>query len=168
MFVIATRGDILELLQLKFNIGDIAIILACMLYAAYTLSLRSRPLLPSLVFFFGMSISALITSLPLAVGEIMTGYAYWPSQKGIWILIFVAFGPSLTAQLAYMRGVELIGPARASLFPSLVPAFGALFSIIILGENFEGYHFCALILGVGGVYLAESKIRKIPYKSSIN
>ncbi len=161
MFVIATRGNLAELLQLNFNIGDVAIILACLLYAAYTLSLRSRPLVPSLVFFFGMSISALISSLPLAIGEVVADYAYWPSTEGLLILIFVAFGPSLTAQLAYMRGVELIGPARASLFPSLVPAFGALFSILILGENFEGYHLCALILGVGGVYIAEAKFGKV-------
>ena len=161
MFVIATRGDLKQLLLLNFNLGDVAIILACLLYAAYTLSLRNRPLIPSLVFFFGMSISALISSLPLAVGEVAGGYAYWPSLEGFLILIFVAFGPSLTAQLAYMRGVELIGPARASLFPSLVPAFGALFSIIILGENFESYHLCALILGLGGVYIAESKLGKV-------
>lgn len=159
MFVIATHGSFDKLLSFDFNIGDIAIILACLLYAAYTLALRSRPLIPSLVFFFGMSISALLSSLLLAVGEILAGYAYWPTMKGWGILLFVAFGPSLTAQLAYMRGVELIGPSRASLFPSLVPAFGSLFSIIILGEHFESYHAIALVLGLGGLYLAESKLR---------
>lgn len=166
MFVIATQGEIERLVQLNFNAGDSAIILACILYAAYTLSLRNRPLLPSIVFFFGMSISALISSLPLAVGEILTGHAYWPSLQGFYILLFVTLGPTLTAQLAYMRGVALIGPARASLFPSLVPAFGALFSIVILGENFEGYHLGALILGVGGIFIAESKLAKTTFLNS--
>lgn len=168
MFVIATQGEVDKLMHLNFNTGDLLIILACILYAAYTLSLRNRPLLPSLVFFFGMSISALASSLPLALGEIATGYSYWPSLQGLYVLLFVTLGPTLTAQLAYMRGVALIGPARASLFPSLVPAFGALFSIMILGEDFKGYHLCALILGVGGIFIAESKLAKLAlFNSSV-
>lgn len=159
--VIATRGDIETLASMAFNIGDLAIVLACVLYAAYTLSLRKRPAVPSLVFFFGMSISALLSSFPLAAVEIASGHAYWPSSTGFVILLFVAFGPSLTAQLAYMRGVELIGPGRASLFPSLVPAFGALFAVIILGEPFAPYHGLALLLGLGGVYLSEFKGRAL-------
>lgn len=157
IIVIATRGDMDTLTSMAFNLGDLAIVLACVLYAVYTLSLRNRPAVPSLVFFFGMSISALLSSLPLAAVEIATGHAYWPSITGLAILLFVAFGPSLTAQLAYMRGVELIGPGRASLFPSLVPAFGALFAVIILGESFAPYHALALLLGLGGVYLSEVK-----------
>jgi drug/metabolite transporter (DMT)-like permease len=159
IIVIATRGDMDTLTSMAFNLGDLAIVLACVLYAIYTLSLRNRPAVPSLVFFFGMSISALLSSLPLAAVEIATGHAYWPSITGFAILLFVAFGPSLTAQLAYMRGVELIGPGRASLFPSLVPAFGALFAVIILGESFAPYHALALLLGLGGVYLSEVKGR---------
>lgn len=161
MIVVATHGDIETLASMAFNIGDVAIVMACVLYAAYTLSLRSRPAVPSLVFFFGMSISALLSSLPLAAIEIATGHAYWPSWAGFVILLFVAFGPSLTAQLAYMRGVELIGPGRASLFPSLVPAFGALFAVMILGEPFAPYHALALMLGLGGVYLSEIKSRAL-------
>lgn len=161
MVVIATRGELETLRNMSFNVGDIAIVLACILYAAYTLSLRNRPAVPSIVFFFGMSISALVSSLPLAVAEIASGHAYWPSPTGLAILIFVTFGPSLTAQLAYMRGVELIGPARASLFPSLVPAFGSLFAVLILGEHFAQYHATALLLGLGGVYLAEGNLIKM-------
>lgn len=159
MVLIAIRGELRTLTSMAFNIGDVAVILACILYAAYTLALRNRPAVPSLVFFFGMSISALLSSLPLAIGEVVTGYAYWPTSTGLAILLFVTFGPTLTAQLAYMRGVELIGPARASLFPSLVPAFGALFAVMILGEAFHPYHALSLMLGLGGVYLAESKLK---------
>lgn len=161
MAIIATRGDFAVLAAMAFNAGDLAIILACILYAAYTLSLRNRPAVPSLVFFFGMSISALLSSLPLAAVEIAAGHAYWPSWTGFAILLFVAFGPSLTAQLAYMRGVELIGPGRASLFPSLVPAFGALFAVVVLGEPFAAYHALALTLGLGGIYLSEIKGRAV-------
>ncbi|MCB5190913.1 DMT family transporter [Methylobacillus arboreus] len=159
MVLIASQGRLETLAGLSFNLGDIAIILACLLYAAYTLSIRKRPVMPALVFFFGMSIGGLVTALPLLLAEAMAGYTYWPNATGWWILLFVTFGPTLTAQLAYMRGVELIGPSRASLFPCLVPALGALFAVLILGEPFLFHHGLALVLGLGGVYLAEVRVK---------
>ena len=33
--------------------------------------------------------------------------------------------PSIISQMFYVRGVELIGPNRASLFINLIPLFGA-------------------------------------------
>lgn len=159
MVLIASNGSLETLLKLSFNLGDVAMILACILYAVYTLSLRKRPALPALVFFFGMAIGGLLTSLPLLWIEMLAGHTYWPTATGWWVLLFVTVGPTLTAQLAYMRGVELIGPARASLFPCLVPAFGAMFAVIMLGEPFLFYHGLALILGLGGVYLAEARVK---------
>ncbi|MGY1488958.1 DMT family transporter [Methylobacillus pratensis] len=159
MVLIASHGRLETLLHLSFNLGDVAMILACMLYAVYTLSIRKRPALPALVFFFGMAIGGLLTSLPLLLTEMLAGYTYWPNATGWWVLAFVTVGPTLTAQLAYMRGVELIGPARASLFPCLVPALGAMFAVITLGEPFLFYHGLALILGLGGVYLAEARVK---------
>lgn len=155
--VVASRGHMESLTTLEFNIGDLAILGACVLYAAYTLSLRNRPILPSLILFFGMSVAAMLTSLPLAIGEVMVEKAYQPTFTGWLVLLFVAIGPSLTAQLAYMRGVELLGPAKASLYPSLVPALGAFFAVILLGEDFHPYHALALVLGLGGIYLSELK-----------
>jgi drug/metabolite transporter (DMT)-like permease len=159
MVFIASHGHLETLLRLSFNLGDLAMILACMLYALYTLSIRTRPALPALVFFFGMAIGGLLTSLPLFIVELAAGYTYWPNSTGWWVLLFVTIGPTLTAQLAYMRGVELIGPSRASLFPCLVPALGAMFAVIILGEPFLPHHVIALVLGLSGVYLAEIRVK---------
>ena len=166
--VVATEGNLSRISGMSFNIGDLAILAACVFYAAYTLALRARPALPFLVMFFGMSIAALVTSLPLAIGEIALGLGYWPSLTGWLVLLFVAFGPSLTAQLAYMRGVELLGPGRASLFPSLVPALGAFFAVLLLDEHFAPYHAVALGLGLGGVYLSEMQGRKFSLMLVLN
>jgi len=166
--VVATEGHLSRISGMSFNIGDMAMLAACALYAAYTLALRARPALPFLVMFFGMSVAALATSLPLALGEIAWGKAYWPSLTGWLVLLFVAFGPSLTAQLAYMRGVELLGPGRASLFPSLVPALGAFFAVLFLDEHFAPYHAVALGLGLGGVYLSEMQGRKFSFLDMLN
>ncbi len=63
--------------------------------------------------------------------------------------------PSILSQMFYVRGVELIGPNRASLFINLIPLFGAVGSVLILGEKLETYHFIAAGLVIAGIVMAE-------------
>lgn len=157
VLVIATRGDLFRIGDLAFNAGDLMLLAGCALYAAYTLALRDRPQMPALVFFTALAAAACLSSLPAFAVEFALGKSYWPTLKGWLILLFVALGPSLTSQVFFMRGVEMIGPGRAGLFSNLVPMFGALFAVLLLGEEFHFYHAVALTLGLGGVWLSERK-----------
>ncbi|MFT4099213.1 MAG: DMT family transporter [Rhodoblastus sp.] len=157
--LIATHGEPLKILQTQFNYGDILILIACVFYAGYTFSLRSRPALPQIVFFTALAFAALLTSFPFMVAEVATGNFHWPTPSGWLVLAFVALGPSLASQLLYMRAVELVGPNRAGLFSNLVPIFGALFAVLILGEEFHIYHALALAFALTGIWLAEQRVR---------
>ena len=57
----------------------------------------------------------------------------------------------------YMRGVALIGPARAAPYYNLTPVFGALLSVLILREPFHGFHAAALAMVLAGIWLSERK-----------
>jgi drug/metabolite transporter (DMT)-like permease len=154
--VVATQGHVATIAAFHFNLGDGLILLACFLYAGYTLALRNRPAIPSLVFFSAMAIVAFFTSLPLLAYEVVTGTVQWPTAEGWGILVFIALFPSFLAQLSFIRGVDLIGPGRAGLFANLVPLFGAFFAVVILGESFALFHLVALILVMGGILIAET------------
>jgi drug/metabolite transporter (DMT)-like permease len=153
--VVACKGDLAALAALRFNFGDVLMLLGAASYAGYTLALRRRPALPAMTFFFLMALGAFLSSLPLLGIEIATGHAQWPNLQGCAVLLFVGLFPSLIAQRCYMRGVELIGPARAGLFVNLVPVFGAFLSVAMLGETFGAYHAAALALVLAGILLAE-------------
>ncbi len=155
--IIATHGEPLKILQTQFNFGDILILIACVFYAGYTLALRERPAMPPLVFFSALAFAALLTSSPFMIAEVATGRFHWPTPEGWALLVFVTLGPSLASQILYMRGVELIGPNRAGLFSNLVPIFGALFAVGLLGEEFHAYHAVALALTLAGIWLAEQR-----------
>ncbi len=71
----------------------------------------------------------------------------------------MALGPAFASQMFHMRGVELIGPGRAGVFVNLVPVFGAIMAVVLLGEPFEGYHVVALILVAGGIAIAQKGAR---------
>ena len=156
---IAAQGDLTRLRTLSFNGGDAMLMLACVFYAGYTVGLRSRPAISGLGFFTAMAAAAFITSIPLLAIEWASGDFVAPTLKGLSALLYAALLPSLIAQIFYMRGVELIGPGRAGVFVNLVPAFGALLAVVLLGENFAPYHAVALVLVVAGIGIAERAVR---------
>jgi drug/metabolite transporter (DMT)-like permease len=158
---IAAQGDWTRLTSLAFNSGDLMILLACAIYAAFTIGLRSRPAASPLGFLAALAFVAFVTSLPLFFIEIASGGFIWPTAQGYLALAYAAFLPSFLSQLFFMRGVALIGPGRAGVFVNLVPLFGALMAVGLLGERFAAYDVVALGLVVGGIALAQQKAARI-------
>lgn len=153
--VAATHGDWRVLTHFGFNRGDVLMLGACLFYAGYTVALSARPKVSGLTFFTAMALAAFLTALPPLAAEWALGHTVWPTPTGWLIVAFVALGPSLVAQLAFMRGVELIGPNRAGLFVNLVPIFGAGLAILLVGEPFRWNDALALALVIGGIAIAE-------------
>jgi drug/metabolite transporter (DMT)-like permease len=153
--VIAAQGDPARFKALAFNSGDILMVGSTVLYAGYTVGLRRRPNVSGVSMLAAMAVAAFVTSIPLMIGEIVSGGFIWPTRGGLLALAFVAIGPAFVSQLAFMRGVELIGPGRAGVFVNLVPVFGAIMAVAILGEPFALYQVLALLLVVGGIAIAQ-------------
>ncbi len=154
--VVASRGELALLASLAFNVGDVWILIACLLYTGYALGLRKRPPVPAIVFFAATAAVACVVSLPLVAAEIALGQFFMPTAKGIALVIFVGLLPSFVSQITFIHAVGLIGPARAGVFLNLVPIFGPLLAVMILGEPLSVYHAVALALVLGGIYVAET------------
>jgi drug/metabolite transporter (DMT)-like permease len=157
--VVATRGAPLSILEVEFNRGDLVMLAACVLYALYTVALRDRPDMPAVPFFALLALIAAITSLPLVAFEVMVGTFRLPTAQGLAVTIWIAVFPSFLSQIFYLRGVDLIGPGRAGVFVNLVPVFAAVLAVGLLSEPFAPYHGVALILVVGGIWLAQRRGR---------
>jgi drug/metabolite transporter (DMT)-like permease len=153
--IVASRGHIEVLAALAFNIGDIWMVVACLLYAGYALGLRRRPAVPAIVFFAASAAVAALVSLPLVAAEIVMEQAFVPTTKGLLLVLFIGLLPSFASQMTFIQGVSLIGPARAGMFLNLVPIFGPLLAVIVLGEPLSMFHALALALVLGGIYIAE-------------
>lgn len=151
----ATNGHPERLRDLVFNIGDVLMIIACAFYAGYTVKLKERPAVPSIVFFAALALVAGLVSLPFLAIEIALGKAQAPTLTGWAVLAFVGVVPSFLAQISFMRGVELIGPGRAGIFANLVPVIGAGLAVLFLAEPFGWHHGLALVLVLGGIAIAE-------------
>jgi drug/metabolite transporter (DMT)-like permease len=153
--IVASGGDVGTLASLAFNYGDVLVLIATLFYALYAAALRIRPKVSALGFFAFMALSAAITSVPAAGYEILSGQAMWPTWQGWLLIVYIALGPSLLAQLMFMRGVQLIGPTRAGIFTNIVPVMGPVLAVLILGERFGLHHAAGLLLVLGGIFIAE-------------
>lgn len=155
VIVTASRGEPLTLLEVGVNRGDALMMAAVLVYALYTVALRLKPQVHWMSLLAGMAISALLFVTPFFVHEVARGGFVAPALDGWLIIAYTAIFPSVMSQLFFMRGVELIGSNRASLFINLVPIFGSLLAVLVLGEVFRAYHLLSLLLVFGGIWLAE-------------
>ncbi len=71
-----------------------------------------------------------------------------------WVaLVFLAAGATVLAYAWYYRGIEVLGAGVASSYISLVPIFGVLSSVLLLGETLDGSLLVGGVLAVAGVVL---------------
>ena len=162
--LVATHGNPLRLLTMDINIGDGLVILACLTYTTYTLALRFRPNIHLMSFmavaFTGAAITGLVM-LALFGGGLGQFATLAHASPKVWgVIAYVMIFPSMFSQVFYARGVELVGPNRAAPSHNLIPVFGTLGSVLILGERLEIYHYLAATIIVGGIVLAEWAARR--------
>jgi drug/metabolite transporter (DMT)-like permease len=159
VLIVATRGDPVAILEIDLNLGDLLMLVACVLYASYTVALRNRPDMPGAAFFSLLALIAAYTSVPLVAFEAVAWGLELPTLNGVLLTVFVAIFPSCLAQIFLLRGVDLIGPGRAGVYMNLVPVFAAILAVAVLGEPFAIYHAVALVLVISGILLAQRTSR---------
>jgi drug/metabolite transporter (DMT)-like permease len=153
--ITASNGSLQTLLHLDLNIGDLMMLIACIVYAIYTIGLRYKPDVHWKSLMAASALGALVASIPLFAWEIAAPTFAAPDAIGWMVILFTGLVPSLVSQILYVRGVELIGPNRASLFINTIPVFGTLLAVVFLREALQGFHFLALALVITGIAIAE-------------
>jgi len=159
VMITSTNGQPLDFFSGALNRGDALMLLAAVFYASYTISLRWRPDIHWLSFLFVIACGATTVCLPLTIWEVGAKGFEIPSATGWMLLMYTVIFPTIVAQVAFARGVELIGGNRAGLFINLVPVFGSLLAVLLIGESFHWYHAVGMVLVLGGIYLAEKFVK---------
>jgi len=153
---IVSRGDISALAQLDFNHGDLLLIGGALTWALYTVLLRWRPAGIDTLAFLGATVvgGIVLLMLPLYLVELASGrVAVWNAATGAGMVYFAVF-PSILAYLFWNRGVEQVGANRAGLFLYLIPVFGIVLAITLLGERLHLFHLVGAALIFAGIYIS--------------
>lgn len=155
--VLVSRADLDLLLATEFNRGDLWMLGAVAVWAAYCLLLRRRPAdLPQDVALAASNAIALVFLLPLffllsSPGEV----AFTPKVLGA--LLYIGIFASLIAFLCWSHGVGELGPERAGQFVHLIPVFGAVLAVALLGEEIVLPQVLGALLVLFGILLVNRR-----------
>jgi drug/metabolite transporter (DMT)-like permease len=152
--VIVCQGSFQILLATAFNQGDLWFVVALLIYAFYVAILRLRPPIHPLSFLaVGMG-GGTVFLLPALALEIAAGQTMVLDYTNALLLLYLCIFPSILGYLCLNRGIELIGANRAAPFIHLVPVFGSVLAIALLGERLQLFHAVGYLLVLAGITLA--------------
>ncbi|NJN45318.1 MAG: DMT family transporter [Candidatus Competibacteraceae bacterium] len=91
---------------------------------------------------------------PLYLWELANGARVAINAVTMASIVYVAIFPSILAFIFWNRAVAELGANRTGQFLHLMPAFGAIQSMLFLGERLHDFHVAGIGLIATGIYLA--------------
>ena len=157
VLTIVLRGDPSALAAIRLNLGDLMTTGALISFGLYSALMMRRPVTHQLsLIFFTMACGALLL-LPGAIWEYKSGITLKLDTITMLTLAYVVIFPSSLAYLFFNRGISAIGANRAAPFFHLVPVFGSVMAILLLGEEPQLFHLAGYIMVFAGIVIASRK-----------
>lgn len=150
---IIARGDPGVLLGLSMNRGDLLFFTAVVCYAGYSVMLRKRPPIHPLSFLAVTFATGTLILLPFYLWETVFVRAFVGGSRAVLAVGYVAVFPSIVSYFCFNRGVELAGANRAGLFLHLMPVFGSIMAVLVLGESLAWFHGAGIAAIAVGIFL---------------
>ena len=156
--VIITKADLVILLNLNFNKGDLWMVVAMFSWAMYSALLRKKKFELSQLSLLQTIISAgLIFLLPAYLIELALGYRASVHLPFVLTLTYVVLFPGLASFIFWIKGISIIGSNRSGIFLHLMPIFSTILAILIFKEKFMIYHLIGALLIITGIILSSKK-----------
>ena len=156
---IISNADIQKITSLSFNKGDLWMLVCVFTWALYSTLLKKNKFKFSQFTLIQLMVSVgIIFLIPQFFYEKSIGLEINFNKAFFLILFYVVVFPAIAAYYFWQKGIEIIGPNRATMFIQLMPLFSAIMAIIIFKEKFELYHFAGAAFIVSGIYLSNKKI----------
>jgi len=155
VLTIVGRGSPASLRLLSLNPGDVWVLAAVICWAFYTILLRRRPDgVPPIAFLCTLVGIGVCCLAPLYAWEISQGVRVTPDAATLTSLLYLALLPSVVSYVFWNQAVSELGANRAGAFLHLMPAFGSLLAVALLGEAFRPFHLIGIALILTGVAFA--------------
>lgn len=157
VLLIISRGDLSILKTLTFNVGDLILCVTMTIWGIYSAMLRDRPKVHPLTFTFTLAVTAGIVLLPGWLWEHAKGFPLQATWLTFFVIGYVSIFPSVIGYIFWNRGIEAVGAARGGIFLHLVPVYGVILAILLLGEHLHWFHMLGFVLIIFGVWRTSRK-----------
>lgn len=139
-------------------IGDVIIVLAAMVWGAYTI--LSKPFLKRytpIQFSAIMSTVGCVVLFLIGLPSMLTvewGMVSYAAYGGIVYSGLLAIG---AAYVIWNYGLQTVGAVHTATYQNLVPVLGLIFGIVLLGEQLTPAQYFGSALVIGGIVLSRKK-----------
>ena len=156
--VIISNADIQKITSLSFNKGDLWMLVCVFTWALYSILLKKNKFKFSHFSLIQLMVTVgILFLIPQFFYEKSINLELNYNKAFFAILFYVVVFPAIAAYYCWQKGVEIIGPNRASMFIQLTPLFSAIMAIVIFKEKFQLFHITGALSIISGIYLSNRK-----------
>ncbi len=146
--VVLTSGDVGQILEQGFGVGDLLVIGSVLAWTVYSLISR-RLATPPITATAVQAVFAVATMVPVIA---ITGVSLPATGAGALGLAYIVIFPSMAGYALWNIGASKVGPARAGIFLNLLPVFTVIIALAF-GATLEPPAVIGGALVIVGVYL---------------
>ena len=155
---VVLKGDIGNLLQVRFSVGDGWILVAAVSWVAYTVLLqRWSSVLDPTARLAAITCGGVLVLLPFTVLETLLSPGPPLGAKALGLIVLAGLLPGFFSYQAYAFMLRELGVAKSSLVMYLSPVYAAATAWALLGEAPRAYHAVGAALVLPAIYLATRK-----------
>ncbi|SCY66201.1 EamA domain-containing membrane protein RarD [Desulfoluna spongiiphila] len=155
VLLLITGGSPGVLLKMRFNSGDLLMMVAALIFAFYSLLVRQKPQgLSMLTFLASTFFMGLAMLAPAYFWE--RGFSIAPLMPlaSMGVVAYLGIFAALIAYALWNRAIMLIGPGRTAVCYYLLPLFSGVEAMIFLGEPIGWVHLVSAGFILSGVALS--------------
>jgi len=163
VLAVLTNGDLARVVQAKYNLGDLLMIIAVIISTLYSMAGRRLSTPP----ITATALSAAIAVLLMAPFAVIKGIDITKiGPLAITGILYMVIFPSVCSFVFWNMSVRAIGASQAGVFLNLIPVFTAIISFI-LGETITGAQVWGGLLVFCGIYLTTGLLERSLTKQSL-
>jgi drug/metabolite transporter (DMT)-like permease len=151
--IIISKGQVSNLLNLYFNLGDLMVFGITCCWAIYSVVLRKYPIrlhpIATLTVVIAAGLPLLLLLSTIEQHYVRTFNFNWQT---LLVILYAAIFPSILSYLFWDIGVKELGPNIASMSVYLMPLMTAIVAVPLLSERLWWHHYLGGLLILVGLY----------------
>jgi drug/metabolite transporter (DMT)-like permease len=152
VLILITKGSLLSILQIRFTIGDVLMLVASFFFASYTILVRLKPKeLSSKVFLFSVFVLGTIFLVPFYFWEHFYYRKVIFDSTTILATTYVGIFASLISYYLWNEAIGLIGTQKTALIYYLIPVFGGILAFFFLNQTIIPSQIVSMAIIVSGL-----------------
>ncbi len=154
VIALITNGNIFSLTKISFNIGDVCMLFASIVFAVYSLLLKNKPKEISVIALqASIFIIGLILLFPFFLVEQSSIHHSVLTKTTIPAILYIGIFASLGSFILWTKSVIILGPAKAGMVYYTLPLFSGLLAYFFLAESIDMMYFLCLIFIFSGIVI---------------